>query len=79
MAALELAHEWEADYLELDIQMTADGELVAFHDNTLERTSNGEGRINDHTLPNSRTWMRAPGLTTLILTWRMRRLWVPRY
>lgn len=50
MAALALAHEWEADYLELDIQMTADGELVAFHDNTLERTSNGEGRINDHTL-----------------------------
>ncbi|WP_447956011.1 glycerophosphodiester phosphodiesterase [Vreelandella sp. EE7] len=50
MAALELAHEWGADYLELDIQMTADGELVAFHDDTLERTSDGEGHINDHTL-----------------------------
>ncbi|PRY63493.1 glycerophosphoryl diester phosphodiesterase [Vreelandella songnenensis] len=50
MAALELAHEWGADYLELDIQITADGELVAFHDDTLERTSNGEGSINDHTL-----------------------------
>ncbi|WP_447529404.1 glycerophosphodiester phosphodiesterase [Vreelandella sp. TE19] len=50
MAALELAHEWGADYLELDIQMTSDGELVAFHDDTLERTSNGEGHINDHTL-----------------------------
>ncbi len=50
MAALELAHEWGADYLELDIQITADGELVAFHDDTLERTSNGEGPINDHTL-----------------------------
>ncbi|MFG6666996.1 glycerophosphodiester phosphodiesterase [Halomonas sp. HNIBRBA4712] len=50
MAALELAHAWGADYLELDIQMTSDGELVAFHDDTLERTSNGEGHINDHTL-----------------------------
>lgn len=50
MAALELAHGWGVDYLELDIQMTADGELVAFHDDTLERTSNGEGHINDHTL-----------------------------
>lgn len=50
MAALELAHEWGADYLELDIQMTSDGELVAFHDDTLERTSNGEGHINDYTL-----------------------------
>ena len=50
MAALELAHEWGVDYLELDIQMTSDGELVAFHDDTLERTSNGEGHINDYTL-----------------------------
>ncbi|RUR39121.1 glycerophosphodiester phosphodiesterase [Vreelandella populi] len=50
MAALELAHDWGADYLELDIQMTSDGELVAFHDGTLKRTSNGEGHINDYTL-----------------------------
>lgn len=50
MAALELAHEWGADYLELDIQLTSDGELVAFHDDTLERTSNSEGHINDYTL-----------------------------
>lgn len=50
MAALELAYEWGVDYLELDIQMTSDGELVAFHDDTLERTSNGEGHINDYTL-----------------------------
>ncbi|WP_447553575.1 glycerophosphodiester phosphodiesterase family protein [Vreelandella sp. EE22] len=50
MAALELAHTWGAGYLELDIQMTSDGELVAFHDDTLERTSSGEGHINDHTL-----------------------------
>lgn len=50
MAALELAHEWGADYLELDIQMTSDGELVAFHDDTIERTSNGEGHIHDYTL-----------------------------
>lgn len=50
MAALGLAHEWGADYLELDIQMTSDGELVAFHDDTIERTSNGEGHIHDYTL-----------------------------
>ncbi|MBP5981727.1 MAG: glycerophosphodiester phosphodiesterase [Halomonas sp.] len=50
MAALELAHDWGVDYLELDIQMTSDGELVAFHDDTIERTSNGEGHINDYTL-----------------------------
>ncbi|WP_404471305.1 glycerophosphodiester phosphodiesterase [Vreelandella venusta] len=50
MAAYELAHEWGADYLELDVQITADGELVVFHDDAIDRTSTGEGKINDHTL-----------------------------
>lgn len=50
MAAYELAHEWGADYLELDVQITADGELVVFHDDAIDRTSTGEGKINDRTL-----------------------------
>ncbi|WP_083006488.1 glycerophosphodiester phosphodiesterase [Halomonas sp. GT] len=50
MAAYELAHEWGVDYLELDVQLTSDGELVVFHDDAIGRTSNGEGRINDYTL-----------------------------
>ncbi|GEN27140.1 glycerophosphoryl diester phosphodiesterase [Halovibrio variabilis] len=55
MAAYELAHEWEVDYLELDVQITSDGELVVFHDDTIERTSDGEGKINDYTLEELRT------------------------
>lgn len=50
MAAYTLAHEWGADYLELDVQLTSDGELVIFHDDSIDRTSNGEGHINDYTL-----------------------------
>lgn len=50
IAAYELAHEWEVDYLELDVQLTSDGELVVFHDDAIERTSDGEGAINDYTL-----------------------------
>ncbi|MGO3353999.1 MAG: glycerophosphodiester phosphodiesterase family protein [Halomonas sp.] len=50
MAALELAHGWGVDYLELDVQITSDGELVAFHDDDISRASNGEGGINEHTL-----------------------------
>lgn len=50
MSAYELAHEWGVDYLELDVQITSDGELVVFHDDTIERTSDGEGAINDYTL-----------------------------
>ncbi|PAU77168.1 glycerophosphodiester phosphodiesterase [Halomonas salipaludis] len=50
LPALELAHEMGVDYLELDIQMTADGELVAFHDESLDRATDGEGELKDFTL-----------------------------
>ncbi|MBD3898351.1 glycerophosphodiester phosphodiesterase [Halomonas sp. ML-15] len=50
MPALELAHEMGVDYLELDIQMTADGELVAFHDESLDRATDGEGELKDVSL-----------------------------
>ena len=38
---------WGADILELDVQPTRDGEAVVFHDPTLERTTNGHGRVRD--------------------------------
>jgi len=40
-AAWDLALEMGADYLEHDLQMTADGELVLLHDDTLDRTARG--------------------------------------
>lgn len=39
-----------ADALELDIHYTRDGEIVVFHDDTLERTTNGSGPISALTL-----------------------------
>lgn len=48
--ALDQAIDMNADWLELDIQITEDGHLVAFHDDEISRTSNGEGEIGDHTL-----------------------------
>ncbi len=41
--AYELAMEMGVDFLEPDLQMTADGELVAFHDPTLDRTASPPG------------------------------------
>ena len=38
------------DMLELDVQLARDGELVVMHDQTLDRTTNGTGRLADHTL-----------------------------
>lgn len=34
-------------YIETDVQVTRDGVVVVFHDDTLERTTNGVGRIAD--------------------------------
>lgn len=41
---------WSADILELDVQPTRDGEAVVFHDATLERTTDGDGPVAEHTL-----------------------------
>ncbi len=42
--------ELGADALELDVRLTADGELVVVHDESLERTTNGIGNVRDSTL-----------------------------
>ncbi len=40
----------ENDYgIELDIQMTKDGQVVVFHDDTLNRVCGIDGRVNDYT------------------------------
>lgn len=36
--------------VEVDLQLSADGGLVVLHDDTLERTTLGTGRVIDHTL-----------------------------
>ena len=40
----------KADYIELDLQMTKDGKLIVMHDEKLDRTTNGQGWVKDHTL-----------------------------
>ena len=42
-ASWDMALGLGADYLEQDLQMTADGHLVVMHDDTLERTARGPG------------------------------------
>lgn len=49
LAAFELAAEMGADGIELDVQMTKDGELVVIHDETIDRTSDGSGWVKDFT------------------------------
>ncbi len=48
--AFQMAYaKTDADGIESDVQLSKDGELIIFHDVTLERTSNGRGYVKDHT------------------------------
>jgi len=46
-AAIRAAAAARADMVELDVQMTREGRLVVFHDDRLERTTNGRGRVSE--------------------------------
>ncbi|MDN7246108.1 glycerophosphodiester phosphodiesterase [Planococcus shenhongbingii] len=49
MEAFQKGFEMKADYIEIDVQMTKDGELVVIHDTTVDRTTNGTGKVGDLT------------------------------
>ena len=50
LAAFLLAGELGADGIELDVQLSKDGEVVVIHDFVLETTTNGQGPVRDRTL-----------------------------
>ena len=50
LSAFKKAIEQGADGIEFDVKLTKDGHVVIMHDPTLERTTNGSGRVMDHTL-----------------------------
>lgn len=43
--AYQLSKELGADYIEIDLQMTKDNVLIAFHDENVDRTTNGTGEV----------------------------------
>ncbi len=49
MASFSHAVELGVDVLEMDIHSTADGALVVIHDDTVDRTTDGSGRVQDLT------------------------------
>ena len=48
--AFERAAALGVDVIETDVRVTADGELVVFHDESVERTTDGAGRVGALTL-----------------------------
>jgi len=49
LPAIELAIEMDLDYVELDVRTTKDGHMVLMHDDTVDGTTNGTGRVRDLT------------------------------
>jgi glycerophosphoryl diester phosphodiesterase len=50
MAAFRRAKEMGCTEVETDVGFTKDGKLILFHDKTLERTTNGQGKPEEYTL-----------------------------
>jgi glycerophosphoryl diester phosphodiesterase len=55
LAAFTLAMEQGADGIELDVKLTADGQVVVIHDATVDRTTGVQGRVKDLTLDELRS------------------------
>jgi len=50
LAAFKKAMEVGSDMMELDVRFSKDGQIVVMHDDTLDRTTNGRGKVSDYTL-----------------------------
>jgi glycerophosphoryl diester phosphodiesterase len=55
IAAFDKAVEMKADYIEIDVQRSMDGELVLIHDTTVDRTTDGSGKVGDFTFEELRS------------------------
>jgi glycerophosphoryl diester phosphodiesterase len=63
LPAFEGAVAAGADMIELDVRLSRDGELVVIHDATIDRTSNGRGRMADLTLAELRRFSYPNAMT----------------
>jgi glycerophosphoryl diester phosphodiesterase len=54
MAAFRRAVALGANFIETDLQLSRDARFVAIHDDTVNRTTNGQGKVHDLTLADLR-------------------------
>ncbi|WP_397537152.1 glycerophosphodiester phosphodiesterase family protein [Rummeliibacillus pycnus] len=50
MPAYKIAVQEKANYIEMDLRETKDNQLVLMHDPTIDRTTNGNGEVNQYSL-----------------------------
>ena len=50
LISYDMGEKMHGDYIEIDLQMTKDGQLIAMHDEKVDRTTDGTGYVKDMTL-----------------------------
>src|SRR3989344_3635632 len=50
ISSFKKALQLNCPYLECDVRLTKDSQIIIMHDKTLERTTNGKGSVKDFTL-----------------------------
>ena len=50
LVSFKKALEFGVDYVELDVHLTKDDSVIVIHDATVDRTTNGKGKVRDLTL-----------------------------
>lgn len=62
IAAINSAIAMGVDIVEIDIAKTKDGQLVLMHDETIDRTTTGKGKVSDYTLDSLKKFFLKNGL-----------------
>src|SRR3954447_26746922 len=50
LVSYDMGDKMHGDYIEIDLQMTKDGQLIAMHDETVDRTTDGTGLVKNYTV-----------------------------
>lgn len=50
LPAIDSALAAGVDYIEIDVHLSSDGEVIVIHDETLDRTTNGQGKVSERSL-----------------------------
>ncbi len=57
LKAFQKALDLNSDGIELDVHLSSDGYLIVIHDETIDRTTNGKGLVNDFTLAELKSFL----------------------
>lgn len=68
ITAYKIAADSGVDSLEIDLRMTKDGGLIAMHDETIDRTTNGKGKVSDYTLEEIKSFQTLESDNSKVIT-----------